>query len=338
MPSKGNLGRRMSRRTFLKGAIAGTVSLSAAGSLFGCRNLWGGIFSEDTAKQNVKKLMQAGFDVDEQIVEIYGLEKEYHFVFVNDLHILIPNEEVCEESMEEALDRYENGYMDANGVKSSELWEKMVDAINTLSLDAVILGGDMIDYFSQANLSRLREGCEKLSAPFLYVRADHEYSDVFWPDLSEEIVREAEKTIDSNAEIFHMDFKEFLLVGISNSTSQITDTGLSQLKQLLAEKKPVILIIHVPFDSLVDESLRQASREVWQDRVLLWGYEDTLYQTTDNVREMLDLVYAPDSPVRAVYGGHLHFAHNGMLTETVTQHVFDASFKGTIGHITVKGV
>ena len=330
--------RKISRRAFLKGTLAGVVSMSAFSSFLGCQNLRDGIFSEDTARENIKKLVRAGFSVDEQTIGIEGLEKEYHFVFINDLHILIPNEEVCEESMDEAMERYEDGFLNADGVKSSELWGPMVDALNTLDLDAVILGGDMIDYFSQANLSCLREGCERLSAPFLYVRADHDYSDVFWPGLSEETVQEAEKTIDSNAEIFHMDFEEFRVVGISNSTSQITDDGLSELKRLLGEKKPVVLMIHVPFDSLVDESLRQASREAWGDRVLLWGYEDTLYQTTDNVREMLDMLYAPDSPVKAVYGGHLHFAHDGMLTDTVTQHVFDASFKGTVGHITVRGV
>ena len=48
------------------------------------------------------------------------------------------------------------------------------------------------------------------------------------------------------------------------------------------------------------------------------------------------MVFAEDSPVVAVIGAHLHFAYDDQLTEKIPQYVFDASFKGTVGVITVK--
>lgn len=327
----------ITRRDFLKATMAGAVSLSAASLLGGCDRAAEHLFAADTVEQDVKILTNAGFTVDQQTVEIEGLQKEYRLIFVNDLHIVIPNEEVSEEAMPTVMDRYEKGHIDANGVKAYALWDTMVDTINQLNIDAVILNGDMIDYFTHVNFGCLREGCEKLAAPFMYVRADHDYSDSYNAAFSQELVDRAERLIDSDDEVFCMDFDEFMIVGVSRSTSPISDAAVEELSRLFGLGKPIVLVNHVPYDSLVDTSLNQASKEVWQGMALLWGYQDTLYETTGNVQKMLDLLYAEDSPVAAVFGGHLHFTNDVMLTQRIRQHVFDAAFRGTIGYVVVKG-
>ena len=48
------------------------------------------------------------------------------------------------------------------------------------------------------------------------------------------------------------------------------------------------------------------------------------------------MVYAEDSPVVAVVGAHLHFAHEDQLNERMIQYVFDASYKGTVGVLKIK--
>ena len=101
------------------------------------------------------------------------------------------------------------------------------------------------------------------------------------------------------------------------------------------EDKPIILTMHVPLKSQVNDGLSDASKTVWQDRALLWE-TDFFYSPDEVTQQFLDMVFAEDSPVVAVIGAHLHFAYDDQLTEKIPQYVFDASFKGTVGMITVK--
>lgn len=325
----------LTRRDFIKATIAGAASLSAASLFSGCDRA--GTFFTSASDQDVKTLSKAGFTVDRQSVTIAGLQNEYRLVFLNDLHITIPNEEVREEDMQTVMDRCEKGHIDANGTKAHILWDTIVETLNQLTVDAIVLNGDMLDYFSHANFACLRAGCEKLTAPLMYLRSDHDYSDSYNAAFSQELADRAQLLLDSDADLFSLDLGEVLLVGISKSTSPLSDSALEELTRLFALKKPIVLANHVPYDSLVDNSLRQASQESWQDLVLLWGYQDTLYQTTDNVKKMLDLLYAADSPVSAVFSGHLHFTNDIMLTETIPQHIFDTAFRGTVGYVTISG-
>ena len=325
----------LTRREFIKTVCAGAVGISAASLIAGCEADPAGLFAS-AADRDVEILTKAGFTVDRQSVPIEGLQKEYRFVFLNDLHILIPNEEISEEAMPTVMDRYEKGFIDKNGTKAYSLWDKLVEAINRLSVDAVILNGDMLDCFSHANFACLRKGCETLLAPYLYIRADHDYSDSYNAAFSQELTDRAERMLDGDAEILSMDCGEFLLVGVSRSTSPLSDHALEELTRLFGLGRPVLLANHVPYDSLIDPSLNQASKEAWQGNALLWGYKDTLYETTKNVKRMLDLVYADDGPVAAVFAGHLHFANDVWLTQRIRQHVFDAEFRGTVGYVVVE--
>ncbi len=324
---------KITRRTFLKTGLAGAVTLAAASLIPGFNHIF--TWAEDIDTRNIRCLREAGFTVDRQTVTVPGLRKSYRFAFLSDLHILIPNEEVSDEAMETVKERYEKGFIDPDGTPSCLLWDKLTDAINELEIDALLLGADMIDYFSQANFDCLRKGCQKLRAPFMYIRADHDYSDSYSRRYSQEAVDEAEQALDGDREIACLDYGEFLLAGISKSTGPISAEGLKELERLFGLGLPVVLITHVPFDSLIDDSLNKASREVWQDRALLWGYQNTLYSPTEEAKHMLDMLYAPDSPVAAVFGGHLHFRADVRLTETIPQHVFDAAFRGNVGYIIV---
>ena len=89
------------------------------------------------------------------------------------------------------------------------------------------------------------------------------------------------------------------------------------------------------YTTQVNDGLSDASKAVWQDRALLWG-TDCFYSPDEVTQQFLDMVFAEDSPVVAVIGAHLHFAYDDQLTEKIPQYVFDASFKGKVGVITVK--
>ena len=49
----------------------------------------------------------------------------------------------------------------------------------------------------------------------------------------------------------------------------------------------------------------------------------------------MDIVFGENSPVKEVFAGHLHFDWDGMISETVHQHIFDAAYMDNVGEIIV---
>jgi len=141
----------------------------------------------DRFSSNMEKLTQAGFEVDPLQLHVPGLEKEYHFAFLADLHILRPNEEVSPDWAETVNERFLRFARDRKGTASSELWEKMAASLSALQLDALLLGVDMIDYYSEANMACLREGLSQFACPVLYMRDNHDRSNHYSPSVPAEI-------------------------------------------------------------------------------------------------------------------------------------------------------
>ena len=273
---------------------------------------------------------------DEKEVEIPGIQKEYTIAVVNDQHIIVEDGDYTKEKEEEVESRHDL-FCDLDGVPSSEAWKGIVAAVNDLQPDGVILNGDMVDFFSQANLDCVMEGLNEIEVPVMYIRADHDLASWYSDTLTNKEIRKKEKAAWEMYSVMVQDYGEFLVVGINNNTSQLSKKGLKKIKEIWQQDKPVILAMHVPLQSTINDELDKASREAWQDRALIWGNKDCYYEPNEVTREFLDMVYAVDSPVVAVIGAHLHFAHEDQLNEKMIQYVFDASYKGTVGVVKVKG-
>ena len=278
---------------------------------------------------------QTALEEEPVSVHILGLEHSYRFIFVSDLHVIVENEEISPEHLENVQARRES-FRTADGTYSAQLWEEMPEIFNAMDADAILLGGDMIDYASTANIGAMKEGIEKLGAPVLYVRAVHVYNPYNCDGLDKKDMKKLHQSIDGYEGISLIEYDDLCIVGINDSTKQITKKQLKRFKEIVALGKPIILLTHVPLESKVDTSLSEESKKVWQDRALLWG-EGAYYEPNKNTQAFLDMVYADDSPVKAVVCGHLHFSWEGKLTENCFQHVFQEMYSGRYGMITVDG-
>lgn len=271
---------------------------------------------------------------DEKEIEIPGLQKEYTIVVVNDQHIIVEDGDYAKEKEEEVDSRY-GLFCNEEGVHSSDAWQGIVEDVNNLQPDGVVLDGDMIDFFSQANLDCLMGGLKEIEAPAMYLRADHDLASWYSDNLTSKEINKKEKAAWEMDSVMVQDYDEFLVVGINNNTNQISKKGLKKIKEVWQQGKPVILAMHVPLQSQLSDDLDKASKEVWQDRALIWGNKDCYYEPNERTQEFLDMIFAEDSPVVAVIGAHLHFAHEDQLNDKIVQYVFDASYKGTVGVIKV---
>jgi len=301
--------------------------------LTGCDG--GTIEEEEEDKSGAgSKPKKSSMAVENVTVEIDGLESEYTFVYVSDLHIIVKNEEISEEHVA-TVDQRIVSFSEKIGMTPAELWETLPAELDAYEADGILFGGDMLDYASTSNLECLKRGLDSLKTPYLFVRADHDYAN-WYNNLDMAYVKDLHAQIDGANEVSLLEFPDLCVVGLDNTTSNITDSALARFKEIYALGKPIVLLTHVPIASQVDLSLSEESKKVWQDRALIWGH-GCYYEPNAATGELLQMIYAEDSLVKEVLAGHLHFSWDGQLTPTTGEHVFAPAVDGSIGVITVKG-
>ena len=293
------------------------------------RDVWDGNYYVNS----VGERMDFGISTEEISVNISGLKKEYTFLWLSDLHIITENDEIAVEDQETA-DRRRESFKNTVGMYPNEFWMQLAEALDAWGADALFFGGDMIDHAANANIACLKEGLDKLDTPYLYVRADHDYAPYYCALKDDAAVAGLHEEIDGYREISLIEFEDLCLVGINDSTKPISAIALQEMKDICAKGKPIILITHVPLNSLCETSLKEESEAVWDGRALMWG-ADCTYVPDETTLEFMDLIYAKDSPVKEVLAGHLHFTWDGQLTENTGEHVFAPAYLGNIGVIKV---
>lgn len=284
---------------------------------------------------------------EEVTLTVPGLSRPYRLLWVSDLHIgTSPDDADVDAAHEEEVAERCAMYAGADGRTSAQLWQEMAGALDAYEADALILGGDMIDYASGANLDALQAGLEPVETPWMYLRADHDYGRWFG-SLSLEQMRALQREVAPQEQVWVQELDELLVVGLDNTTSALSEEAIGELEQLCEQGKPVILCMHVPVDRLPEVyfpewelpeevTLADVSKQGWADRVLCWGDGDA-YDTAKSttMQRLVELLARPDSPIAAVLAGHLHLSWDGMITPACREHVFSPAFAGNVGVITV---
>lgn len=276
-------------------------------------------------------------------VEVEGLERAYKIAWVSDLHMISdtePAEDVAKDQIETIRSRYESMFVTKEGIASRELWPKIVAYLNENEFDAVILGGDIMDYCSRKNLDAFNAYYEQIKPPVMYIRSDHDYG--WW--YSGETMKKTDamklhsgQIIDKDArDSMQLDFESFTILGINRSCWNMSPKYLKwferQYQKAVDDGKQVIIATHVPYESKVDESLQQFSMET-RNKIYYWGGED--YMPNEITGEFLDLIYAEDTAVSQILAGHMHASWDGAITDEVSQHIFSPAYEGNVGVIHV---
>jgi hypothetical protein len=270
--------------------------------------------------------------IDERVVQIDGLSKEYKIVVINDLHLIIPDDEVGEEYEETVEDRYTSMMVDAFGTPSSEKWEKMAEEIDALDADLVVFAGDILDYASSANFACLENGMQKISAPIIYLRSDHDYSLHYTSEaLASDEVVSMHQEIDGDPDLWSVDMGEFKVLGINKSWTALSDETIDKITEALNGTTPVILATHVPFDSPLDSNFRATCYQV-RNIYNMWGIGDR-YVPNEAMTQLMNTIYTGDNALQAVIAGHLHFGYDVNLADDVREYVFAPAYAGNVGVI-----
>ena len=286
-------------------------------------------------------------------VPVEGLRGTYEIAWVSDLHLITDHAEgegVLAEHLEAIETRYGELPVTADGVHAEELWDEIVAYLNYRGFDAVIFGGDMIDYCSVSNIEALRRGFDALDPAMqrVYLRADHDYGNWYGgEEFTEERCRSLHAMIDGD----RMEDKrlllsdkegkpEIMIVGVNDSTVNMGDAQFAQLEDWFAEAGEqgltLLTATHIPYASMTDASLRELSMQV-RNQIYYWNGDGSEghFIPIGKTWEFMQLLYHFDPPVAQVLAGHLHASWDGKLNERVPEHIFAPAFAGNIGVVRI---
>jgi len=270
----------------------------------------------------------------EEIV-VPGVEREYEFLFLTDLHVAIKTRE--EVGPYGSADERIAAFANAKGTISAKQLPQWIFYANDKKFDAVLMGGDMIDYYSEANEAYFAEQIAGLEVPYLFTLGNHELF-LPWEDV---IVEDADIYgwfADENQAFQVLEYEEFVICAIDNEAYDVNEASLAAMRKWLEENpdKPMILLAHVPFYTEEDKALLETSVSVWGQALVIGTGEGTR-DTSAVSREFLELILGEDSPVVAIFTGDNHFYHKGNLTEDIVQWVGAPAYAGDGMIIKIKG-
>ncbi|MCQ2396194.1 MAG: metallophosphoesterase [Lentisphaeria bacterium] len=277
-------------------------------------------------------IAELGLTFEPVEMKVKGLKRDYNFLMICDLHVIAEDmSEAEEKSVHIIKDRMENVFKTSGNTTSTlALFRKLGPVVNNCGADAVLLGGDICDFGSIANLNILKDELSKWTVPYMYTRADHDFRPWWMAQEHEAEIAELGKAIDGDEDLMVMEFEDLLVVGYNKSTWNVTPDALKRFKEVYAKGKPIVIVSHVPFNSPVDPSFGEKIMSHENGRNLSWG-KGCAYDANAVTDEFLQMVYAENSPVKLVLSGHMHYSADTMLSATCRQHMFAPAFTGNIG-------
>lgn len=269
----------------------------------------------------------------EQIeLDIPDFEGKHVVLFLADTHMQVIGEEESTEVAQYTEER-RTAFVNTEGIAADEFFPNWINAANEACVDAVLFGGDIIDAPTEANLGFLREQLSRLEMPYLYTLGNHDWT-YPWEYMTEvgkkEYIPQFREFSGDNPACSIIEFEDLVLVSIDNSTDQVNPDAMADFKSILTLGKPVIILMHVPLATL---TLEEQSNKDWGRSILIGGSGIKPNGTT---QEFLDLIYAEDSPVKAILAGHVHFSDTEKVQNSIMQVVSDDCFSGKGLLITIK--
>lgn len=280
---------------------------------------------------------QYGLSLREETITIEGVEKDYEFLFIADNHVLLYETESIDAwnwSTQTRIDSFTN----AIGITSADAFPAWIELANSMEMDGVLFGGDILDYMTEKNVSYCKSEIDKLNMPYMYTMGNHDsYDALLWygggPRDTNEMLDDF--FIEGSRDFQILDYEEFYVVSVNNGTKYITEDVLNRFKYICSKEKPIILMVHIPFTTSETEELTQDTINSWGSAILI-GPEPAM-QYDQVTMDFYDLVLREDSPVVAVLAGHIHMYHKDMLNENIVQIVSDTSSNGSGIVLKVKG-
>lgn len=265
-------------------------------------------------------------------IKIEGLEENYRFLHITDMHLACFGTE--EEEERAAYARPRAAFFSRPEIPAEKCLDLFIDYANREKFSGVLFTGDILDFPSKENIAWLRNALASLEVPYVFTVGNHDWS-YFNNYHTEDSVK---NELPLFAPFTHGDpafhtvtVGELTFAAVDNSLECYSADTAERLAAVLSEKKNVILLQHIP---LYAETLHEDTVRVWSRDICLGGKEGLRPDdTADRVREIV----CRYPSLKAIIAGHLHFFHEDIIDGTVTQYLSQLSCYGEASLFEITG-
>jgi|GEM_PF-2694177 len=271
--------------------------------------------------------------VNEVKLEI-GIEKPVKILQITDVHLAYLDEQDTEGREDEQFrgDHYFNhslGYL-----REAVAYGK--------KLDYIVFTGDAVDAALHGSLTLFQKETEDID--YIYACGNHEYFPYIFAPETQQSKAKAMKSCEA---YFKGDihFNTHIaggvnLVTLDNAFDQFTQDQFDKLKLEVAKDYPILLFVH---NALFEETVVPASQKRWNGNVGFMDmteeqvkkYQASPHQIANEVtRKMIDYIGETDS-IKAIFAGHQHFNHAGMLPCGKMQYILNGLHDGDVCEIEI---
>ena len=265
--------------------------------------------------------------IDNEIL-IPGFEKSYTMIQISDTHLLVSDENSTPEHVqkvkeqEQAWQEVKKGFADLFGepcgkeheISTIQCFEKVMEYVKEQKPDLLVFSGDVLNYEHEEGYEYFQEYMKGYEGAWLFVPGNHDNDMV-------------PKKLDIQGVQVHQ-LDGVRVIGIDNSRMTISTTDLKELKALLSDKEPSILVMHTPVET---DYNKEAMSSVTEHFVI---HKD---KTDANGKEFIGLCEDKETPIVGVLCGHIHGYHKSQLTQDRQQICCSSGMIGFVHRITVRG-
>lgn len=274
-------------------------------------------------------------NIENTIIKLPGLKKDYHFYHVSDAHITYATINDSEEERT-IMERDNLAYSTTEGqIPPLEAWNLLRDYIvEANDADALLITGDIFNFFNLSTYQLIHNMLHDFPIETLYTPGNHEFSNP--PSAQADIQQFYHDYYDDlmcqDADFWVRDFEDFLIIGINNSDHDITPSQFERFKEQAARNLPILLVMHIAVrsDSYVETIIQN-----WHGLNMYF-----LFENNDSVlnKEFSDFIRSSESNVAAIIAGHVHAAHQGEFAPGKMQYTAAPLYEKYVRRITVTSV
>lgn len=286
---------------------------------------------------------QGSIQVQETEISILGLKYDYNLFLIADTHISL-----CDSRdpllMEKARAR-RLAFQQESGKTATKTFQNLITQAGEEQADLTIFAGDIIDSAMYASIDFVKKQLDRLSMPYLFILGNHDFEygkEYFSKKAYKKYFPRLSVLTGTGCQYVIKEYDDLVIAGINDKNNQFPKSAVKALLPYMHGKKPVILVLHVPLQpQFPDSELENQANDVWglskkgKCRVLIG---ESACKPNKDTKKLLDAVFDEDSPVAAVFAGHIHFYNQSMLDEKEAQIVSGAGYYGDAVriHLTAK--
>jgi len=254
-----------------------------------------------------------------QEIFIPGLQKEYRLFHITDSHLVHCEKEIFHIHNPDIAGSPESRtamFTSVEGISAQEHFNRQHAFLTQHAdeLDAVLMTGDILDFNSPLADVYLDDFLSSLPLPHIMTVGNH---DRFYythhtppqPRPNFQCVRIGDTYVQK------LRVGELALVGVDNPLSLYEDGVANALEEMLMTETHVLMLQHVP---LYTPKLHEAILPLRGCDLSIGG---EAICRNDNWKLVKELITRPQSPVRALITGHLHFSHSSALEGQAVQYI-----------------